>query len=156
MADKKVQRTVTDLETLDEITLVKPVDFSPVASQADALARLNNDSKKFLANHNEGLWAEAQRQARGNPDGWHSLNDEGELNGPFDNSRIADPKAVNALVLILAKTSFGYTKDATAEQKKAARELAMDTIKSTPVIKEGLRKSAALKVEEDDSESASA
>lgn len=146
MADKEqltVQKTIFDLDTFSEATVVINGEFSPVANTQEALARVGNDTAKFLELVNEGLRAEAQRSLRTSVSGWHSLTDEGEVNGEFSGT-IADIKAVNALVLTLAKTVFGYSKDLGAEQKKGAKESAMGMIKNTPAIRDGLKRSAAL------------
>lgn len=140
---KEVTKTIMDLDTFKEITLVKPYTFTPVANTQEALARVQNDTAKFLELVNEGLRAEYQRELREQPDGWHTYDDEGEINGEFSGT-IADPKAVNALVLILAKTVFSYSKEMKPEAKNAAKESAMGMIKASESIREGLKKSAAL------------
>ena len=144
MADMKlkVQRTVFDLDAFEEVLLVKEVDFAPVSSTEEALARLGNDATKFLAILNEGLESEARRIGAENPNDWRTFGDDGEVNGLFEGT-LADMKSVNNLVLTLAKTTFGYTKDASKDTKKAAKQSAMALIAATDVIKEGLRKSAA-------------
>lgn len=144
MADTKlkVQRTVFDLDAFEEVLLVKEVDFAPVSSTEEALARLGNDAAKFLGIINEGLEAETRRLAGDNPNDWRTFGDDGEVNGIFEGT-VADSKSVNNLVLTLAKTTFGYSKDASKEVKKAAKQSAMALIAATDVIKEGLRKSAA-------------
>lgn len=145
----RVQRTIFDLDSFAEVTLAKEIDFAPVTSVQDALARLSNDSGKLISIVNEGLRAEARRIAGGDPRDWRSLNEDGDVNGAFAGT-VADPKAVNALVLTLAKTVFGYSQDLSKDQRQAAKDSAMGMIASTPAIKEGLKKSAALKVEEDE------
>lgn len=139
----RVQRTIFDLAGFEETTLVKEVEFTPADSTQAALERLNGDSKKFLEIINEGLRAEVRRQAASDPTNWHTFSEEGEINGAFEGI-VADIKAVNALVLTLAKTVFGYAKDMTKEQKQAAKKSAMAMIQSTDAIKAGLQKSAAL------------
>jgi hypothetical protein len=142
----RVQKTLFDLDSFQEVTLVKMGSFSPVASTQEALARVSNDTAKFLELVNEGLRAEYQREIRGQANGWHSLDDEGEVNGEFSGT-IADPKAVGALVLTLAKTVFGYSKDISADAKAQAKASAMAMIKGNDAIREGLKKSAALSAE---------
>lgn len=151
----RVQRTIFDLDSFAEVTLAKEIDFVPVTSIPDALTRLENKSDKLIAIVNEGLRAEARRVAGGDPRDWRSLNDDGDVNGAFAGT-VADPKAVNALVLTLAKTVFGYNSDLAKDQRNAAKESAMNMIASTPAIKEGLKKSAALKVEEADGDEGTA
>lgn len=140
---ERVQRTVTDLSTLEDVTLVKEFEYTPVTSTEEALAKLENNAEKLLAVINDGLRAEIRRNIAGMPDGWHNLTDEGEVGDAFS-GQVADSNKVNALVLTLAKTVFGYSKDMTADQKKASKQSAMGMIKSTQAIRDGLAKSAAL------------
>lgn len=144
--DVPIQRTITNLDTMEEVTLVKPATFTRVNSNDEALARLGNDAKRFLDIINEGLRAEERRTLAGQPGGWYEQDDEGGI-GELFNGTVADPKAVNALRLNMAKHVFGYSKDMSKEQKTAALESAMNFIKSNEAIREGLKKSAALKVE---------
>lgn len=141
----RVQRTLFNLDTFQDVTLVK--DFpapAPVETVQDALARLGNDSKALMAIINGGLLAEERNKQAGDPNGWMELDEEsGNVGGPF-NGTVADIKKVNALVLTMAKTVFGYSKDLTNEQKEATKNQAKEFIQSTPKIREGLKTSAAL------------
>ena len=99
------------------------------------------------------LRAHRAQELRNDPTGWHAfkLDDEGEptneLNGPFD-GQVADSKKVGNLVLSLAKSVFGFTQNMTKEEKRQTKESAMDMVKSTPAIRNGLAKTAALTTEE--------
>lgn len=139
----KIQKGLFDLDSFQEVTLYKEGEFTPVSSTQEALARVGNDSSKFLALVNEGLRAEYQRDLRSTADGWFTEDEDTNARTPFTGT-IANIKAVNSLVLTLAKTVFGYSKDLSSEAKKAAKESAMNMVASTPAIKEGLKKSAAL------------
>lgn len=139
----RVQRSVFDLDNFEDVTLVKEFQHQEVESVNEALQRVGNNQEKLLAIINEGLKAEARRNEAKNPDGWRTFNDEGEPNGQF-NGTPADSKAVNALVLTLAKTVFGYNKDMNADQKRGAKASAEGMIKNTQAIRDGLKKSAAL------------
>ena len=143
---ERVQKTVFDLDSFDEVTLVKEFEYAPVETIEDALARLGNDSAKLLEVLNDGLREEVRAQIRETSTGWHTFDDEKpeEINGEFAGT-VADPKSVNALVLTLAKTVFGFSKDLTKEQKRSAKESAVDMIRSNDAIKAGLRKSAVAK-----------
>lgn len=137
-----VQRSVFDLDTMTDVTLFKEVIFTPATSTEDALARVGRDAKKFLAIINEGLESEARRSAvLDSSIPWLMEDDEGEKT-PFAGTP-ADSKAVNGLVLNLAKSVFGYTKESSKDQKKASKEAAMAMITNTPAIREGLKKNAA-------------
>jgi hypothetical protein len=138
-----VQRSFFDLDSFETVTVQK--EFNPPdrpESVEVALSHLGNDANKLLEIIHVGMIAEARRIAAEGDEGWLLLDDEGNPAGPFTGIR-ADNKAVNSLRLTLAKTTYGLNKDSTPEQKKAAKQAAMDLIASTPAIKEGLRKSAA-------------
>lgn len=137
------QATVYDLETMDDVTLRKVGSFAPVATAGEGLARLGNDTAKFLKVVNDGLRAEALRNlATDESIPWQEVDEEsGELK-PF-NGAPADAKVVNPLVLQLAKTIFGYNKDMKPEVKAKAKSDAKDMIKGNPVMVAGLKKSAA-------------
>lgn len=137
-----IQKTLFDLDTMSEVTLQKDVEFTPAQSTEEALHRVGKDAKRFLAVINEGLEAETARQAKADPSiPWLQENDEGEKAAWTGTP--ADTKAVNGLVLNLAKSVFGYVKDATPETKRAAKDSAMEMVKNTPAIVEGLKKNAA-------------
>jgi hypothetical protein len=144
MSTERVQRSAFDLDSFSEILLGKEFEFTPVTSQEEALQALGNDSKRLLEVINNGLKSEIRNQVAEDPDGWHVFDDEGELNGPFTGT-LADMKAVNNLILTLSKTVFGYSKDLSKDQKRAAKDAAMEMIKNTEAIKAGLKKSAARK-----------
>ena len=145
-----ITRTIFDLSTMDEVTLVKAVpDFIPAENSAEVLARVGNDSIKLLAIMNDGLRAAEREAVANNTDPFHTyeLDESGEptdkVNGPFTGIA-ADSGKVNALVLTLAKTVFGYAKNLTKPEKKAAKESALEMIRTNDAIKAGLQKSAAL------------
>lgn len=146
-----IQKTVFDLDSMEEVLLVKAVpDFKEAESSHEVLARVNNDTAKMLKLLNDGLRLAEREQIASGSDPWHTFatNDEGEytdeVNGAFTGT-IADSKAVNALKLTLAKTVFGFSKSMSKEEKSAAKESALEMIKTTPAIKAGLQKSAAIK-----------
>jgi hypothetical protein len=137
-----IQKTLFDLDTMSEVTLFKEVEFTPVTTTEEALKRLGHDAKKFLAVINDGLETETARAARSDSSiPWLSENDEGEKVA-FAGTP-ADSKAVNGLVLNLAKSVFGYTKESEPEAKRAAKQSAIDMITSNEAIREGLKKNAA-------------
>lgn len=144
----KVQRTIFDLDSFKEVKVGKEIPFQAVASAEEALQRLGGSSEKFLGALNDGMRAELRREAAKNPADWRTYDDEGDINGAFTGT-VADPKAVNALVLTLAKTIFGYSKDLDKDAKRKTKDSAMDFIKANEQVKEGLKKSAALTVEEE-------
>lgn len=148
MANKiKTTNSIFDLATMDELTLVKEGEFTPVASADEALARVGNDTKRFLQIINEGLLTDATRALREDESvAWSAVDDEGKA---VDMSQVipANQKAVNGLVLNLAKTIYGFNKDMTKEEKRAAKDKSVDFIRANDAIKEGLKKNAAGPVE---------
>ena len=135
-------KTLFDLDTMSDVTLFKSVEFTPVTSTKEALERLQNNAEKFLKVINDGLESEAARAAKeDNSIPWMVENDEGE-SVAFEGTP-ADSKAVNGLVLNLAKSVFGYTKESSKDEKRTAKESALQMVKNTPAIVEGLKKNAA-------------
>jgi hypothetical protein len=125
-----VQKSFFDLDSFEDVTLVKEGSFEPVADTASALARVGNDASKFLALVNEGLKAEYQRQFRADPSGWMLKDEDGNLT-PFTGTP-ADSVAV-----------YRYSKEMSASDKAKAKESAMTLIKNTADIREGLKKNGA-------------
>lgn len=154
--DKKmnVQDSVFDLDTMERVTLVKPVpDHVAVTSVADALARLGNDAAKLLKVIDEGLAAEEKVAVKLNTSIPWMVEEESEdgkstVLVPFD-GKPADEVKVNGLILSFAKSMFGYAKkmDNDAEKSRAAKAKAkadaIEMIRSTPAIVERLKTSAA-------------
>lgn len=140
----KAQRSQLDLESFEDVTLIKVGSFTPVTTTAEALARLANDSAKFIEVINRGLKSEEQQAMVDNSSiPWKIEDEEGNLTDYT--GATADKKVVNALVLNLAKSAAypPYEKDATAEVKRNAKDFAKNMIKTTPMILEGLKKNAA-------------
>lgn len=145
-----ITKTIFDLSTMDEVTLVKSVpDFIPAENSSEVLARVGNDSAKMLALMNDGLRLAEREAVAANSDPFHTfkLDESGEptdeVNGPFTGIA-ADSGKVNALTLTLAKTVFAYSKSMTKDEKRAAKTSALEMIRTNDAIKAGLQKSAAL------------
>lgn len=135
------QQTFFDLETMDDVTLRKVGSFAPVSTAQEALARLGNDTAKFLKVVNDGLRSDALRNlATDDSVVWQEVDDDGGL-APFTGSP-ADAKVVNPLILTLAKTIYKYNKDMKPEEKKAAKEAAKTMIRTNPAMVAGLKESA--------------
>jgi len=146
--DKVTTKSFFDLDSFTDLTLVKNWQFTPVKDTTEALARLGNDSSKFLSIINEGLMAEQNRQVRDSNGDWKQKDDEGNLTDPPSTFTPVDRDDYNALVRQLAISVFGYTvgrdlDDATKAKNNAAREAAKSMIKSTEVIRDGLKKQMA-------------
>lgn len=141
----RIQKTVFDLESFEDVTLVKEVPFSPVAAIDEALARLGNDSAKLLAVVNDGLRSELRSTERDNSEGYFLADEDGKPSGETFAGIAADNAKVNAVVLAMAKSVFGLNPSMSKEQKRAAKDSAVNLVRTTPAIVEGLRVSAAAK-----------
>lgn len=138
----KVQRTVFNLDEFESVTVGKMVPFKPVGSVEEALSELNSDTSKLLELINKGREASVRDAAYNQNDGWFDLDDSNAVTKePFDGT-ITEPKHVNQTVSVLAKTIFGYNKDMKKEDKAAAKKNAMDMVRNTETIREGLKKRA--------------
>jgi hypothetical protein len=148
-----VEKPVFDLKTFDDVTLVKTVEFQPINTMDEVLTLLQNDESRIIKVINAGLREEKTREARKDDSGWHTYADDGvKINGPFDGT-VANPKKVNIIVLGLAKSVFGFNKDMTREQKKAAKDKAKDFVKNNETIREGLRQNAGFDSDDDEESS---
>lgn len=141
------QKGYFDLDTMEDVLLFKQADFKPVSNTEEALSRLGNDASRFLAIVNEGLEAEAGRALMADSSIPFLEQDETGVFTPFAGTT-ADPATVNPLILNLAKM-FGYPsgqKGPEAKAKKdAAKAQAIELIKNTPAIREGLKTAATPK-----------
>ncbi len=140
------QRTLLNLDTFEDVTLIKKVPpFVPVTTAAEAMARINNDQAKFIELMNKALQSEAKQAAiddSANP--WLEVDDDG-TETPFTGTA-ANKTVVNKTIAGLA-FSFGYDAKMKPEQKKAIKQQVRDLIKNTPAILDALRASASESVE---------
>ena len=141
----KIQKSVFDLDSFEDVTLVKEVAYSPVASTEEALARLGNDAAKLIAVINDGLRTELRTSERENPAGFVLADEDGKPTEETFAGTIADSGKVNAVVLAMAKSVFGLNPKASREEKRKAKDAAINLVRTTPAIVEGLRNSAAAK-----------
>jgi hypothetical protein len=142
-----VSKSVFDLDTFADVTLVKPVDFTAATSTEEALSRLGGDTAKLLSVINEGLLEVRKREVKADASAWMQEveNEDGTTALEAFDGTIADQKMVNNLVLNIAKSSFGYNKAAAAKDKAGkakAKQAAMDFVSSNEVLKNGLKENA--------------
>lgn len=140
------QRSVTNLDTFESVTLKKTGNFVPVTSAQEAMARLGGSAEKFLQVVNDGLEQEFGNSLIADSNvPWKVEDEEGNLTD-FDGTP-ADESKVNALVLNLAKTVCieGDWKSATAEAKRAAKKAAVEFIRSNESMVAKLRTNAVAK-----------
>lgn len=138
----KVQRTLLDLDSFEDVTLVKVGEFKPVQSADELMTRIGNDSAKFLKIVNDGLRSNEQQALKDNESvTWRVVGDDGKPGDTY-NGTPADPSVINPLVLNIAKAATGYLQAKDAEGRKAAKDAAIEMIKSSPVMLESIKKQA--------------
>lgn len=137
-----LKKLVFDLKTFSDVRV--GIEFTPSAdftTLAEALAFYGNDESAILKALNaDKLETEKTEQEKTTPiDQWHSFEDEEEtiLNGPAD-VQVGNDKMVNDLVLNLAKQHFGFSKDSTREEKRAAKAKAIAHIQENEVLRAAL------------------
>lgn len=144
----KTQSTLFDLDTMEEVLVLKTVPFTDVTRTEEALERLGNNADRLIAVINRGLRAEiAQDIKRDTNIPWQIENEEGNL-VDFTGT-LVDAKTVNTLALNMAKSIFGYSKEQPIEKRREAKAAALNVIKNTEVIRENFKKQAALGVTEE-------
>ena len=136
----RIQRKQFDLDSKEDVILIKEVPFEPVTSNQEALARVGNDAKKFLEIVNQGLKDFTRDQAANDSSPWFLEDEEGEKS-EYTGTPISEEKskqlAIN--VLNMAKMLFGYSKKMKPEEKKAAKEKAQTMLLNNPVVVESLK-----------------
>ena len=142
-----VTSSVFDLDTMDEVSLIKTKEFTPAADAKEAHQRLGGDAEKFLAVINEGLASFERKSLKNGAEPWTVQDEDGNSTGKPFTGTIANSKSVNTLVLTLAKTIFGYAKEAKVELKRAAKESALEMIRGNEAMKQGLKRSAVADTE---------
>jgi hypothetical protein len=114
-----------------------------VNSVAEASDRLQNNTNKLIEVINRGLRVEVMNAAAKDESiPWYVVDEDGKVTDQVFDGIPADEKIVNQLILTLAKSAFDYDKDAPIEERRAAKESAMQMIKDSPQIREGLRRKA--------------
>jgi hypothetical protein len=143
----RIQRKQFDLDSKEDVTLIKEVTFEPVTSNAEALARVGNDAKQFLEIVNQGLKDWTREQAAGDSTPWFVEDEDGEKT-VYSGSSISEEKSKQLAlnVLNMAKMLFGYSKSMSRDQKKAAKEKAQSMLLSNPVVVDSLKSSESVGV----------
>jgi len=139
----KIQKTVFDLDSKDDVTVIKEVTFTPVDSTQAALTIVGHDAKKFLEIINAGLRDYTRDQATtDNSIPWMQEDEEGNKT-PFSGTMLTEEKSkqLASNVLNMAKLLFGYAKDMLGgrDAKKAAKAKSLDMLLSNPQVVEALK-----------------
>lgn len=145
------QQTITDLQSFEQITVAKPVEFTPVTTAAEALARLSGNHEMFIGLLNAGLAAQTRNESKNDPNGWYIVP-EGSQSATLDYDKaesfkgvLGDKELFNAGILNMAKSFFGYSKELSAEDKAKTKQQAIDMVKGNVVLLAGVQKNWALK-----------
>jgi hypothetical protein len=139
----KIQKTVFDLDSKDDVTVIKEVTFTPVESMHQFTERVGNDAKKVLEIINAGLRDYTRESAMDDTSiAWMQEDEDGNKT-PFAGSLLTEEKTkqLNANILNMAKLLFGYAKDMVGgrDAKKAAKEKAKNMLLDNPQIVEALK-----------------
>ena len=137
----KVQRTVFDLATFDDVKLIKEVQApkKPESIQ-EASEMLGNDTGKLLAVIYDGLMADAREKAYNEISGFCIMEESGEAGVEYS-GKFADEekgKLINSAVLSIAKMQ-GYNKDLTAEKKRTLKDNAMKFLRDNPAMLQSIQ-----------------
>lgn len=141
-----VSQSVFDLDTKSDVTLYKPVTFTPATDTAEALSRVGNDASTFMKIVNAGLKSFTADQTREDSNiPWQAK--DGEEYVPFSGTTISEEKSkqLDANVLNMAKMLFGYAKEMDGDKEKnrklkaEAKEKALTMLLDNPAVIEGLR-----------------
>lgn len=149
-ATKEIRTTksVFDLDSKSEVTVVKVGQFLPVANMQDFVSRLGNDATKILAIVNDGLESHERNALATNESVAWQVEDENEAGetvlAPFSGTLLSEEKSkqLSANVLNMAKMLFGYAKDMVGgrDAKKAAKAKAQEMLLGNPAVIEALKK----------------
>ena len=148
----RVSKSVFDLDSKADVSVVKVGTFAPVSDMKEFVARLGNDATKILQVINDGLKAYATEELAKSDAAWMTET-EGENDTivlePFTGTLLSEErsKQLNANVINMAKLLFGYDKnmvagdrDANRKAKATAKAQALDMILSNPAVIEALKK----------------
>jgi hypothetical protein len=140
----KVQKSVFDLDSKEDVTLQKVGNCPPVATMHELNERLAHDSATILWVMNKGLEAHFRETLEADETvPWQLLDGEGNL-VPFSGTTLSEEKSAQlaANVLSMAKMLFGYSKDMVGgkDAKRKAKDDAQAMLLSNPAVIEALKK----------------
>lgn len=135
----KIQRTVFDLASFDDVKLVKEISKpTPVTSVEEALAAVGNDRDALLSVINEGLEQKARESAYSEISGFNQTDENGDSTGEQYTGKFVEgdaKKTINNGVLTIAKMFSGGAWDsATTDQKRGWKDQAKEMIRSNPAM----------------------
>lgn len=149
---KVVRRQVFSFETFGKVSLAKnyvvPQGFKTLQ---DALAGVGNDESKLVALINAGVLEQAADTAKASNEGWTIAENNAPSTKEYTGEFIS-AKNVLATARTLAMTIFGMTPEMTKDEKKAKRQQALEVIKNTPALRDGLKNQAIAEGDDDEDE----
>lgn len=136
----QTESNVFDLDSRDYVTVVKRGTFTPATDAKEVMARIGNDSEKFLEIMNSGLKNHEKQALRESDAPWQVENEDGTLT-PFTGATISEDKGkqLAANVLNMAKMLFNYSKSMSRDEKRVAKDKAQDMLLSQPAVLEALK-----------------
>ena len=149
----EVRKSVFDLDSKGEVTVVKIGEFSPVSTMEEFVSRLSNNAAAILQIVNDGLEKYTENQITSDAAVPWQLVEEDETGAetfaPFTGTLISAEKSkqLGATVINIAKLMFSYAKqmvpgsvEENRKAKAAAKQSALEMILSNPAAVESLRK----------------
>jgi hypothetical protein len=144
-ATKRVQRTVFDLGSFSDVTLVKNIILpKKPESVEEALTILEGDKGKLLEVIYDGLVSIQAEKEKDALEGFAPVNEDGTLGPVYSGSFASEEqgKQINAIVLNFAKL-LGYDNSRSADEKRKLKEQAIATLKQNPAMLAALTKKPA-------------
>lgn len=150
----EVRKTVFDLDSKEDVTVVKVGSFTPVTTMEEFVGRLANNAAAILQIVNDGLEKYTETQIAGDTAIPWQLVENDDTTGaetlvPFTGTLLSADKSkqLGATVINIAKLMFNYAKqmvpgsvEENRKAKKAAKDSALEMILSNPAAVESLRK----------------
>ena len=151
-----ISKTVFDLDSKDDVSVMKAGTFTPVATMSEFSERMAGDTDQALKIINVALEMYAKEQLESdNSISWKTQKEDGTAGDDFSGTLLSPEKSkqLDATVLNLAKTMFGYpdsprggNKNLSEEEiksqratKSKAKQEALDFILSSPAAIERLK-----------------
>lgn len=132
-------KRVFNLDTFETEVVGRESAFTPAGSMQEVLERIGGSNEVLLQMLNDAL-IEKERETLRNAEGeWRTFKEgsQTDLNGVFEGT-IVDESSVYDLRNTLSRSMFGYDPKDPKEVKQAKKQKAMDFIKNTPAVRDGL------------------
>jgi hypothetical protein len=137
---KKIQWTVFDLGTFDDVKLLKEVAMPDKPADLESAVNLIGNTDRLLELIYTGMCDEATEQARKVVEGWKVADEDNEPGEDYT-GKFADEakgKLIGNAVLTLAKLN-GYDKSLPKEKKDELKEKAKKFLRDNPAMIQGMQ-----------------